>query len=129
MHLSLKDAKHAVVALRGLKTPENIVKNFYEFYTKEQTLFGYHVEKSIKSEKMIHRGNWDMYLGKKIFFSDFCDYFEQEINKTGLDVTLQKYLPVLVEGCAGALLHGYSHLHVDSKDYYGVVKFASKMSL
>jgi len=51
------------------------------------------LEKGIPSKKRINHENFDQFIGKKIHYLDYVDFFRDEIEEIGLKETLGKYIP------------------------------------
>lgn len=101
--------KHAVIALDGLGIPSSRIQEYYENYaTMTPYGMGLEVPRDIKHE--INQSSWKDFLGKRTSFWSYCHFFEQEIEQKGIDMVIQEYVPVLMNGWAGALTHGTIHL-------------------
>lgn len=101
--------KHAVVALKNLgATPEQI-KSFYDNYAK-MTPYGYSLEPPKISKHVITKNNWQTYLGMRTSYSSYYEFFDQEEKKLGMVELLKSYVPILLPGWAGSLMHGTIHL-------------------
>lgn len=111
-------AKHAVVALAGLGAPIQRISDYYHNYSK-LTPYGFALEKPKISRQIINEENWKNYLGKRIYYSSYCDFFDQKEREIGTTALLQRYLPTLLPGWTGAFTHATIHLgwglHVNSR--------------
>jgi hypothetical protein len=107
-HLS-NHVKHAVIALAGLGATPQRIKEYYDGYAR-LTPYGYGLEPPKPSKHVITGDNWLEFLGKRTSFWAYCDYFERQVNAIGLDAALERYLPVLLPGWAGAFTHATIHL-------------------
>ncbi|TDB54630.1 questin oxidase family protein [Photorhabdus khanii] len=101
--------KHAVIALHGLGISVGRIKDYYDNYAK-LTPYGMGLEPPKTLKHVIDSANWKYFLGKRTSYSSYCDYFEEEIKKKGIEQVLQEYMPTLLSGWAGALTHGTIHL-------------------
>ncbi len=102
--------KHSVIALDGLGiSPPHKIQEYYNNYA-EMTPYGMGLEhlRAIKYE--INKNNWKKYLGKRTSFWGYCQFFNNEIEQKGVDIVVKEYMPVLINGWAGALTHGTIHL-------------------
>jgi hypothetical protein len=101
--------KHAVVALNGLGASPKMIKEYYDSYA-ECTTYGYGLEPSRASEHTITQDNWKNYFGKHCNFTSYCQFFDQQERKLGMKRMLEEYLPSLLPGCVGALMHATIHM-------------------
>lgn len=101
--------KHAVIALNGLGASIERMKAYYEAYAI-CTPYGYGLEKPKMSKQIINQYNWELYLGKRISFSSYCDFFNQQEKELGMAQLLRLYVPKLLAGWAGAFTHATIHL-------------------
>jgi len=101
--------KHAVVALKGLEASPERINEFYDNYAKFTT-YGYGLEQAKLSEHIITQDNWQVYFGKHCSFTSYCQFFEQKEKELGIDRLLGEYVPILLPGCVGSLMHGTIHL-------------------
>ncbi len=101
--------KHAVIALKGLGASPQRIKDYYDSYAS-CTAYGYGLEPQRLSEQTITQDNWQAYFGKHSNFTSYCHFFDQEEKRLGMQRLLGEYLPSLLPGCAGALMHGTIHL-------------------
>jgi hypothetical protein len=101
--------KHAVVALAGLGAPPQKIKAYYDNYAR-LTPYGYGLEPPKASAHIISEANWDRFLGQRTSFSAYCEFFDRQEKKLGLDAVLKQYLPPLLPGWAGAFTHATIHL-------------------
>mgnify|MGYP001088546270 CR=1 FL=1 len=101
-------AKHAVIALDRLGAPAERIADYYARYAAQT--YGYGLEPPKVSEHDIDAGNWKAHLGRRSSYSAYCDFFDGEEKRMGMDAMLQRYLPELIPGWAGALAHGAIHL-------------------
>lgn len=101
--------KHAVVALEGLGASPERIKEYYDTYA-ECTPYGYGLEPPRSSEQTITQDNWRQFFGKLCSFGSYCRFFDQKEKELGMERLLGEYVPVLLPGCAGRLLHGTIHL-------------------
>lgn len=100
--------KHAVIALERLGASAERIAEYYRSYAAQT--YGYGLEPPKPSEHAIDAGNWRRYLGLRTSYSAYCDFFEREEKRLGMDESLKRYLPELIPGWAGALAHGAIHL-------------------
>jgi hypothetical protein len=101
--------KHAVIALNGLGASPKIIKEYYDTYVK-CTTYGYGLEPARPSERTITQDNWQVYFGKHCNFTSYCQFFELKEKELGMKRMLEEYVPSLLPGCVGALMHGTIHL-------------------
>ena len=102
-------SKHAVIALQRLGATPKRIAEFYHNYVRE-TPYGYGVEPAIAPTHVITEADWRSHIGKRTSWSAWCVFFDRKVDELGLDEVLRRYLPVLLGGWAGALMHGTIHL-------------------
>jgi len=101
--------KHAVVALNGLGASPKMIKEYYDAYVK-CTTYGYGLEPPRPSEHTITQDNWQVYFGKHSSFTSYCEFFDRKEKELGMKRILEEYVPSLLPGCVGSLMHGTIHL-------------------
>jgi hypothetical protein len=101
--------KHAVVALAGLGAPAARIKAYYDNYAR-RTPYGYALEPPRPSAHVIGEDNWELFLGKRTSYSSYCELFDRRAAEVGLDEVLRRYVPTLLPGWVGSLMHGAIHL-------------------
>ena len=101
-------AKHAVIALNGLGASAQDIEEYRDEYAR--TTYGVGLEPPKESNVDITEDNWRDFLGKHEQFTSLCRFFEERVENLGLEQTLQVYVPELLPGCVGSLLHGTIHL-------------------
>ena len=101
-------AKHAVIALHGLGATDDDISAYLEDYAK--TTYGFGLEPYKPSETVLTEANWRELLGKHEEFDALCRFFQERVRDVGLQETLELYVPELLPGIVGALLHGTIHL-------------------
>jgi hypothetical protein len=101
--------KHAVVVLAGLGVAPHDIKAYHDRYAR-RTSYGYGLEPARSPHETITVANWMTFLGRRVHFSAYCDFFDQEVQKAGLKATLACYLPQLIDGWVGAFTHATIHL-------------------
>ncbi len=101
-------AKHAVIALNGLGAPAGDIAAYVEQYAR--TTYGFGLEPPKQSGIKLTEANWRDFLGKHEQFTSLCRFFEERVETLGLEQTINVYVPELLPGCVGALLHGTIHL-------------------
>jgi questin oxidase-like protein len=101
--------KHAVVALNGLEASPKMIKEYYDTYVK-CTTYGYGLEPPRPSEFTITQDNWQFQFGKHCGFTSYCQFFDQKEKELGMKRMLEEYVPSLLPGCVGSLMHGTIHL-------------------
>ncbi|MBU2706131.1 questin oxidase family protein [Zooshikella marina] len=121
--------KHAVVALAGMNIPAQKIKDYYENYAK-LTTYGFGLEPARASKYVISEENWKDFLGQRTSFSAYCDFFDLQVKKLGLDIVLEKYMPTLLSGWAGAFTHATIHLGwaLDIKSHWMAVEGLAYMA-
>ena len=97
-------AKHAVIALNGLGAPAGDIAAYVEQYAR--TTYGFGLEPPKQSDIKLTEANWRDFLGKHEQFTSLCRFFEERVETLGLEQTINVYVPELLPGCVGALLHG-----------------------
>ncbi|MGH3623160.1 MAG: questin oxidase family protein [Sciscionella sp.] len=102
-------AKHAVVALAGLGVAPQKIKTYYDNYAK-MTSYGYGLEAPRPSKHDITEDNWKQFLGKRTSFSAYCDFFDRQEQKLGLEEVLKRYVQPLLPGWVGSFTHATIHL-------------------
>jgi len=101
-------AKPAVIALNGLGAPAGDIAAYVEQYAR--TTYGFGLEPPKQSDIKLTEANWRDFLGKHEQFTSLCRFFEERVETLGLEQTINVYVPELLPGCVGALLHGTIHL-------------------
>ena len=101
--------KHAMIALHRLGASPQRIQEYYDTYVK-CTPYGYGVDPARPSEHTITQDNWQVYFGKHCSFTSYCQFFDQKENELGMERLLRKYVPTLLPGCVGSLMHGTIHL-------------------
>ncbi len=101
--------KHAVIALTKLGMHDEKVLAYYKNYAKE-TPYGFGLEPARPDKLLITEQNWKNFLGKRVGYTAFCNFFDRQEKKLGLNRVLNAYLPILLEGWAGAFTHATIHL-------------------
>lgn len=101
--------KHAVIALNRLGASPQRIQEYYNTYVK-CTTYGYGLEPVRSSEHTITQDNWQVYFGKHCSFTSYCQFFDQKEKELGLKRMLEEYVPTLLPGCVGSLMHGTIHL-------------------
>jgi len=82
----------------------------YEFHVKDELL------KPLQASKgSVDESTWKARIGKNpvvpdIDYPDFLDFYRKQIAKNGVDNTLVKHLPSLVDGVFGKMFHGQQML-------------------
>ena len=102
-------AKHAVIALHRLGASPQRIQEYYDSYA-QCTTYGYGLEPARPSEHTITQDNWQVYFGKHCSFTSYCDFFDRKELELGMERLLQEYVPILLPGCVGSLMHGTIHL-------------------
>lgn len=123
-------AKHAVVALKGLGASPQRIKEYYDTYVK-CTPYGYGLEPARPSEHRITHDNWQVYFGKHCSFTSYCQFFDQREKELGMERLLGEYVPILLPGCVGRLMHGTIHLGwaLDSGNRWMIIEGLAYMAL
>ncbi|HTZ43614.1 MAG TPA: questin oxidase family protein [Jatrophihabitans sp.] len=101
--------KHAVVALYGIGAGPEEVRRYYENYAK-LTAYGFGLEAPRPSSVRITERNWRQYLGKRIGFAGYCEFFDAEEQRLGMTGLLREYVPQLLDGWTGSFTHAMIHL-------------------
>ncbi|AEA64220.1 conserved hypothetical protein [Burkholderia gladioli] len=101
--------KHAVIALQGLGVPASVIKDYYENYAR-LTPYGHGLEPARPATVEISELNWAQFLGHRKHFASYCHFFDQQERELGMSRLLQRYLPKLLPGWAGAFTHATIHL-------------------
>ena len=101
-------AKHAAIALHGLGATDADISAYLEDYAK--TTYGFGLEPYKRSETVLTEANWRKLLGKHEDFDALRRFFQEQVRNLGLEETLKLYVPELLPGLVGALLHGTIHL-------------------
>ncbi len=101
--------KHAVIALNRLGASPQRIQEYYDSYAK-CTTYGYGLERARSSEHTITQDNWQVYFGQHCSFTSYCEFFDQKEQELGMDRLLREYVPILLPGCVGSLMHGTIHL-------------------
>jgi len=101
--------KHAVIALKRLEASPQRIQEYYDTYVK-CTPYGYGMEPPKPSEHIITQDNWQEYFGQHCSFTSYCEFFDQKEKELGMEQLLGEYVPSLLPGCVGSLMHGTIHL-------------------
>jgi hypothetical protein len=101
--------KQGVVALKGLEASTQRIKEYYDHYVK-YTTYGFGLEPPKTSSQIITQDNWKVYFGKHCSFTSYCKFFDQKEKELGMELLLEEYVPSLLPGCVGSLMHGTIHL-------------------
>lgn len=121
--------KHAVIALDGLGIHSSRILEYYENYAK-MTPYGMGLEAPRDIKNKIDQSNWKEFLGKRTSFWGYCHFFDEEVERKGIDKVIQEFIPVLINGWAGSLTHGTIHLGfaLDAKHRWMVVEGLAYMA-
>ena len=68
------------------------------------------VNRAVPSEGRITEDNFRDYLGKKVHFLDYVDFYHGEITKRGLSHTITRFMEILHRGECGAAFHAMIQL-------------------
>jgi hypothetical protein len=122
-------AKQGVIALKGLGASSQRIKEYYNHYVKHTT-YGFSLEPSRTSEHKITEENWKVYFGKHCSFTSYCEFFNQKEKEVGMKQLLKEYVPSLLPGCVGSLMHGTIHLGwaLDSGNRWMVIEGLAYMA-
>lgn len=101
-------AKHAVIALRGLGASEEDITAYVTDYAANT--YGFGLEPARPSAVTLSEASWRELLGKHEEFEALRRFFQGRVRTLGLEETLRRYVPDLIPGLVGALLHGAIHL-------------------
>ncbi|MBW4718718.1 questin oxidase family protein [Saccharothrix obliqua] len=107
-HLS-NNAKHAVVALADLGASAKRIKEFYDSYAV-LTPHGYPLEPAKVADQVITDENWERFIGKRVNYAGFRDFFDRRERELGTEELLRRYAPPLLSGWLGAFGHPTVHL-------------------
>jgi len=107
-HISYKNKyanhmSHGLIALYKLGAPSSTLQAFFDRYSQK-------LEPKQQSQGMINQNNWAQYVGNKKFYADNLEFFKKEIQQFGVEQTLAKYVPSLIEGVSGWAFHGVIEL-------------------
>jgi len=121
--------KHAVVALKGLGASPQRIQEYYDTYVK-CTTYGYGLEPARPSAHTITQDNWQVYFGKHCNFTSYCQFFDQKEKELGRERVLREYVPSLLPGCVGSLMHGTMHLGwaLDSENRWMIIEGLAYMA-
>ena len=121
--------KHAVIALNGLGASPKMIKEYRDTYA-EGTTYGYGLEPPRPSEHTITQDNWQVHFGKHRSFTSYCQFFDQKEKELGMKRMLGEYLPHLMPGCVGSLMHGTIHLGwaLDSGNRWMIIEGVAYMA-
>ncbi|NKY33470.1 questin oxidase family protein [Nocardia speluncae] len=101
--------KHAVIALAGIGAPEHLIRDYYTEYAR-LTAYGFPLEPKRTTGQVIDAGNWREYLGQRVHFTAYHEFFDTEVRRLGIDGALATYAPELLHGWIGAFTHATIHL-------------------
>ena len=92
-------------ALSGMGGSEISLMEYGNWYIESRK-----VEKLIPSTIEIDGSNWEEHLGKHKYEFEYRSFFNEEVEKFGLEQVLKLYLPRLMEGLPAAAFHGIIRL-------------------
>jgi hypothetical protein len=86
------------------------LNNTYVFHEHSEGLMP-----AIPSSGAINETNWMEHIGENamnpsVLYSDYVDFYREQVQKQGARATLHNYLPSLVDGVFGKLFHGMQTL-------------------
>ncbi|MGB0910776.1 MAG: questin oxidase family protein [Nitrospirales bacterium] len=121
--------KHAVIALYRLGASPERIQEYFDTYVR-CTPYGYGVDPARHSDHTITEDNWQKYLGQHCNFSSYCQFFDRQEKELGMDRLLSEYVPILLPGCVGSLMHGTIHLgwSLDSKNRWMIIEGLAYMA-
>jgi len=90
---------HGLIALFKLGAP---AQKLQEFFIEES----HKLEPRIPSQSKINADNWKDFIGHRIYYSDYVEFFMAQIEQFGVDETLEHYTPPLFGGVSGPAFHG-----------------------
>jgi len=91
-----------------LGASEKTLDAFYEDYSKK-------LDPKVQAKFVVTKNpgsefSWDSLLGKEKSFSELQKFYDDEIEKEGVDGVMAQYWPKLVEGLGGEVFHGLIEL-------------------
>lgn len=101
--------KHAVVALAAIGAPEETIRDYYRDYAR-LTPYGFPLEPRRPVTQTIDAHNWREFLGGRVHYSAYCDFFDAEVARLGIAGAVAQYAPALLSGWIGAFTHATIHL-------------------
>jgi hypothetical protein len=93
-----------MVALQGLGASETRILEYGKWYVKKKEIV------ALKEKSEIKVDNFYDFVGKKKYFFELKVFFENEIEKKGVEKTLREYSDFLVKGSSGDAFHGLIRL-------------------
>lgn len=100
--------KHAAIALSGLGADADFIERYTNNYAK--TTYGFGLEAANPSNLIVNDENWRGMYGKHENFASMVRFLLSRADDIGVDGVIQQYVPDLLAGCVGSLLHGMIHL-------------------
>ncbi len=121
--------KHAVIALHRLGASPQQIQEYHDSYAK-CTTYGYGLEPARPSEHTITQDNWQVYFGQHCSFTSYCQFFDQKEKELGMERLLREYVPILLPGCVGALMHSTIHIGwaLDSENRWMIIEGLAYMA-
>jgi hypothetical protein len=101
--------KHAVIALHGMGVAAPDIQAYYDNYAL-LTPYGYGLEPARPATVFFTEANWRQFLGQRKHYASYCRFFEEQERELGMKALLQRYLPTLLPGWAGAFTHATIHV-------------------
>ncbi|ORX84007.1 hypothetical protein K493DRAFT_360857 [Basidiobolus meristosporus CBS 931.73] len=98
---------HAVHLLGSLYDLGASAERMREMYRKLETRYLY---KLPEPKYQVNRDNYREFVGKNDAYRDLVDFFEKEVGKLGFDGAFNRYVPSLLPGLCGHLVHPLIHL-------------------
>ncbi|KAL6063408.1 hypothetical protein QOT17_011559 [Balamuthia mandrillaris] len=94
---------HGLVALYKLGAPKARLEEFFEMYAQK-------LDPSIPSTSFVHQNNWRDCVGHKKYYTDFIEFFYDQIKQKGSNAVINEYVPFLLKGLIGSAFHGLIQL-------------------
>ena len=94
----------ALVALERMEASPERLQAYSDHYVKRLVL------RQTMTQVEITAQNWGSYVGQNKYHTEFLVYFKKCLEELGLELTLQKHLPILFRGVGGGAFHGLIRL-------------------
>ncbi len=99
-HYGNELSNHLPMAIQALDFFEADIEDIAKFYENYKTRL---IKKNI-SKKEVSERNWKSFLGKKDF-TNYFDFYKEQLSEHGIEKTLKKYLPELMVGVGASAFH------------------------
>lgn len=95
----------ALTALERMHAAPDRLNQYFQYYIQAKRLDIMHAK---EKNDLITKKNWENYLGQKVYYPNYIEFFTQEIKTHGVEQTLRTYSDKLLQGITS--LHGLIRL-------------------